>query len=96
MPTLSEYANVYESAIEVLRKKGFQVWHDRNADMYGAERDGWDFLADTPIGLLGLVAIYEAVQPESYAEYWWKAAGTAGALPEAPEPYVSVLTRRRT
>ncbi|AYH06153.1 hypothetical protein [Pectobacterium parmentieri] len=72
MPVLSEYSNVYNTALNVLDKKGFSVWYDESLDMFCAERNGWDFMAETPCGLLGVVAIYEYKTPLFYSEYWWK------------------------
>ncbi|KDN09921.1 MULTISPECIES: hypothetical protein [unclassified Gilliamella] len=40
--------------------------------MYCAEKNGWDFIADSPSGLLGLIRIYEFKKPAIYKEYWWK------------------------
>ncbi len=88
MPSLSEYVNVYNTALEVLRVKGYRVWFDKEADMYCAEKDGWDFMADGPISLLGLVAIYEHQNPSTYRDYWWRQEGPLefNKLPsEAPD-----------
>lgn len=91
MPTLAEYSNVYETALEVLREKGFQLWYDKPTDTYWAEKDGWDFQADSPCSLLGLVAIYEHRRPIAHAEYWWRAESDQlyRNLPETPRPYVA-------
>jgi hypothetical protein len=99
MPTLSQYTNVYNTAVALLRKKGFQVWRDEG-QRYWAERDGWDFLADDPVGLLGLVAIFEARCPPEWTEYWWRDAEASYAhrnLPAAPaRPYEPVYVRARS
>jgi hypothetical protein len=58
MPTLSEYSNVYNTALNILDKKGFSVWYDESLEMFFAERNGWDFMSETPCGLLGIVSIY--------------------------------------
>ena len=98
MPTLSEYTNVYNSALQLLRKKGFQVWIDKPAQLFCAERDGWDFMAESPVGLLGLIAMYEHLEPTEYKEYWWRSEVDGSLayheLPEEPEPYQSVLSGR--
>ncbi|HEY9392174.1 MAG TPA: hypothetical protein VIR27_20675 [Mycobacteriales bacterium] len=96
MPALGEYADVHDTAIAVLEQKGFAVWKDEDADLFCAERNGWDFMADSPVSLLGLVAIYEHQHPTSYVEYWWKAAPTrrSDALPTTPPDYVPVWQRR--
>ena len=92
MPALSEYSNVYDSAVSILRKKGYQVWYDRDADLFCAEKDGWDFQSDSPCGLLGLVAIYEFHEPTEYSDGWWKDTDGIGyrELPPYPEPFRAV------
>ena len=92
MPALSEYTNVYNTVILILQKKGYQTWYDEQADLYCAEKDGWDFTADTPCGLLGVVGIYEFKQPEEYEEYWWREEGPDlyHQLPRQPRAYRSV------
>jgi hypothetical protein len=92
MPALSEYSNVYDVAIGVLEKKGFQVWFDRGRDMFFCEKNGWDFSSESPCGLLGLVAIYEQVAPEGYSEYWWTmpTQTTHRSLPSSPTTYKPV------
>ncbi len=42
-------------------------WIARKGEFY--------FCADNPIELLGLVAIYDYVQPDEDRDYWWKVAG---------------------
>jgi hypothetical protein len=98
MPALGEFVNVYNSALAVLAGKGFQVWFNAKADMFCAERAGWDFMAENPISLLGLVAIYEAVQPPAPVEYWWRQSGHLDYqnLPGSPQPYSPVVLRRPT
>lgn len=95
MPTLSQYTNVHDTAVALLQRKGYQVWRDDGARLYCAERDGWDFAADDPVGLLGVVTIFEARRPTTYAEYWWRddaARGAESRLPPRPErPYASVM-----
>lgn len=59
MPALSEYTNVYNTALNILDKKGFSTWYDDEIDMFCAEKDGWDFMAESPCALLGVVSIYE-------------------------------------
>ncbi|NRD64767.1 hypothetical protein HRD49_23720 [Corallococcus exiguus] len=96
MPTLSEYTNVYDTALIILEQKGFQVWYDKRAQVFCAEKDGWDFMANSPCGLLGVVAIYEHKRPEKYEEYWWRerrAQPLYGHLPDSPRPYTSVMKK---
>ena len=78
MPTLSEYTNVYNSALQLLRKKGFQVWIDKPLQLFCAERDGWDFMAESPVGLLGLVAMYECLEPAERFASFPEAGGYSG------------------
>ena len=87
MAALSEHSNVYNTALLVLKRKGYQVWYNSNTKDYCAEKDGWDFMSRSPCGLLGLVAIYEIKRPSSFAEYWWREEGPElyRALPNAPE-----------
>ncbi|MGI1679854.1 MAG: hypothetical protein K6L75_14020 [Cellvibrionaceae bacterium] len=93
MPTLSEYSNVYNSALILLTKKGYQSWYDSEAELFCAEKDGWDFMAESPCGLLGLVSMFEFIKPSKYEEYWWKLEGEDiyKNLPQKPNEYVSVI-----
>ena len=93
MPALSQYTNVESTAVAVLRTKGFQVWEDREAELIWAEKDGWDFAADSACALLGVVAIYEAVRPATYEQYWWRLREGGTVLPAGPRPYRSVIER---
>jgi len=72
MPALSSYINVWNTALVVLQRKGFSLSFDSKLELWRADKSGWDFLADDPIQLLGLVAIYEHHAPEKKEEYWWK------------------------
>lgn len=72
MPALSESSNMSNTVFNILDKKGYQMWYDKALEMYCAEKNGWDFMADSPSGLLGLVAIYEFKQPTQYENDWWK------------------------
>ncbi len=89
MTALHDHSNVYNTALGLLDRRGFQLWYDPELECYCAERDGWDFSSPTPTGLLGLVAIFEASKPSSFREYWWRAEGAPDytALPNAPKPY---------
>jgi hypothetical protein len=96
VPALGDYPNVWDSALAVLEEKGYAVWHSPGADLYYAQRDGWDFAADTPTALLGLVAIYEHRDPAGYAENWWRAQPRhkSTELPATPPDYIPVWQRR--
>jgi hypothetical protein len=94
VPTLSEHINVYNTALSILYAKGFQLWFDQESSLYYAERDGWDFASESPVGLLGVVSIYELRHPTRYAEYWWREnVDLRRDLPKAPKPYVSVMKK---
>ena len=96
MPALSEHVNMYNSALNVLSKKGFQVWAIDGGETICAERGGWDFFADNPVSLLGLVAILEDKNPATFSDYWWRPTGELDYrnLPTEPEPYESVIVQR--
>lgn len=96
MPALSEYSNVYNTALLILEKKGYRLWHDPKRELYYAEKCGWDFTAPTPCGLLGVIAIFEHKNPERFVEYWWVEDGDNlyGNLPTKAPDYESVVHRR--
>jgi len=71
MPALSAHANTENTALVILTKKGYQVWHDTDADVYCAEKEGWDFSASTTTELLGVIGIFEFHKPTVFKEYWW-------------------------
>ncbi|MBD1229592.1 hypothetical protein [Xenorhabdus griffiniae] len=93
MPVLSEYSNVTNTVFNVLDKKGFNIWYDEEVNMYCAEKDGWDFMADSPCGLLGVISIYEFKQPAEYKEYWWRdeEKDLLNNLSHTPPEYTSVI-----
>ncbi|MDO9022289.1 MAG: hypothetical protein Q8S73_31490 [Deltaproteobacteria bacterium] len=97
MPALSEYTNVCNTAILILQERGFRCWADDKMEMFRCERDGWDFAAESPVGLLGLVAIFEHMAPAEYREYWWRKEGPAiyGSLPQEAPEFVPVSMRQR-
>jgi len=72
MPALSYYSNVHNTALVILRNKGFRVWSQDNGHTFFAEKEGWDLLANDPVQLLGLVSILETQRPATYKDYWWK------------------------
>lgn len=95
MPALFEYTNVYGTALEILKEKGYQIWYQESDSTYWAEKDGWDFVSRSPCGLLGLIAIFEYRNPQHYREYWWRAeeVDLISDVPKQPQPYRSVLAR---
>jgi hypothetical protein len=72
MPDLSSYLNVYNTALVILQQKGYTLRHDREKDTWHADKDGWEFLADNPIELLGLLSIYDNHAPKEKGGNWWK------------------------
>lgn len=92
MPALSAYTNVENTALVILKEKGFQIWYDKDRERYCAEKNGWDFFAHGAVELLGVVAIFEHHNPITYREYWWKIdePDIARSLPQTPIPYTPV------
>ena len=95
MPALSEYTNVYGTALAHLEELGFQLWRDPRTELFCAERGGWDFMAESPVALLGLVKIFELTAPAEWREYWWRhpTPRSHTTLPTVPTPYVPTTTR---
>lgn len=96
MATLADHANVADTALIILQKKGYQLWHDSKSHTFYAEKDGWDFASNSPVGLLGVVAIFEFSKPTAWAEYWWRepSHGLFRRLPEQPPaPYTPVYQK---
>ena len=48
-------------ALGMLVKRKYQVWFDDETDLFYAKKDSWEFVADSPLSLLGLVTVYEKV-----------------------------------
>ena len=72
MSLLSSYPNVWNVCLVLLRRDGFSLAHNQANDTWTAEKNGYSFLADNPIELLGLAAIYERLKPAQDREYWWQ------------------------
>ena len=97
MPALSEYSNVYNTCLLILEQKGWRCWYDESTELFGAEKDGWDLLGNSPAGLLGMVAIYEHRAPTEYREYWWREDGPKDrykTIPKTKPDFVPVSQRR--
>lgn len=95
MPALSEFSNVTNTAINVMIEKGYRVWFMKETETYCAEKDGWDFMADSPCSLLGIISIYEFKKPSRYEEYWWREEGISDVqLSSVPPRYTSVVDRQ--
>jgi hypothetical protein len=81
---LGSHANVYNTCLRILRQRGFDLRVEGELDADGcypshahwiAEKSGFYFCGDNPIELLGLVAIYDHVQPKEDVPYWWVVEG---------------------
>ncbi len=96
MPALGYYTNVHNTALVILQRKGYRLWRDPGTDHLCAEKEGWDFMADDPVQLLGLVAIHEVKQPASFCEYWWKIdePWLLDSVPETPPDYAPVWQQK--
>lgn len=76
---LSEVHEVNNVSVITLREKGYRVWWEASerpsADDWWAEKDGREFVARSPLGLLGLVALWEA-----RGDGWQEKPGEADVL----------------
>jgi len=95
MPALSAYLNVWNTCLVILQKKGYRTWTDQGENYFFAERNGWDFMADDPVQLLGLIAIFEHKNPQKHDEYWWKIEEPrlVESLPTSPPDYIPIYSR---
>lgn len=83
MPALGSNINVNATCLRVLRQLGFELRIESDnpdADLlecsWVAEKSGYDLVADNPIELLGLAAIYEHKKPFGPpVPYWWTVEG---------------------
>jgi hypothetical protein len=81
--TLSSHANVYNTCLSILRQRGYALRLEYGANdgeeyespLWIAEKDGFRFMADNAIELLGLTAIFEFVKPTKNEPYWWSVDG---------------------
>ncbi|MES2569373.1 MAG: hypothetical protein V4710_04885 [Verrucomicrobiota bacterium] len=96
MPALGYYTNVHNTALVILQRKGYRIWTEVDGDMICAEKSGWDFMADDPVQLLGLITIYETHQPAAYREYWWQINEPCLSenISDSPPDYVPVWRRK--
>ena len=79
MASLSSHANVWETCLQLMNRRGYSLEtrypddeDDEGLSLWLAEKDGFTFMADDPIQLLGLVTVYEDVQPKEDQPYWWR------------------------
>jgi hypothetical protein len=72
MTDLSSYPNVYNTCLVIIERRGFKLSYDRTAEAWFAEKRGFTLRADNPAELLGIVSIFEEIEPVEHGEYWWK------------------------
>ena len=99
MPALSAYANTENTSLVILKNKGYRTWYDESLDMYGCEKEGWDFLANSITELLGVVAIYEHHgSPNEFREYWWRIEEPwlIESVPKTKPTFKAVWDRKKT
>jgi hypothetical protein len=81
---LASHCNVYNTCLLILRQRGFdlEVSGEKQPDgsypvdkLWIARKGDFYFAADNPIELLGLIAIYDHLQPNVDVDYWWKIKG---------------------
>lgn len=89
---LSEVHDVGNVAIITLRKKGYRVWWEASerpsADDWWAEKEGREFVARSPLALLGLVALWEGRGDE-----WQEKPGEPDVLRQLKQEVLAGLTR---
>lgn len=95
MPTLTSHVNTENTALVIIKRKGYQYWYDEKAEMYFAEKNGWDFAAPGATELLGVIAIFEQANPTKFKEYWWRIdkPWLKSSVPSEPQPYRPVYKR---
>ena len=99
---------MWNTCLELLHRKGCRVRvlldaEDGGSDVYEAEIGEFNFTADTPVELLGLLTIFETVRPAAYKPYWWTLDGDGPSRQQlldaalaAREERESELTAQRT
>ncbi|RYD29806.1 MAG: hypothetical protein EOP86_21045 [Verrucomicrobiaceae bacterium] len=97
MPALTAYSNTENTALVVLKQKGYQLWYEEATESYFAEKNGWDFSAESAMELLGAVAVFEHFSPEAFESYWWRKESPEllHNLPSSPNPYSSITRYKR-
>lgn len=82
--SLGSHGNVYNTCLRILQNRGFTLRVEGEMTDEGcypsdatwiAVKDSFYFAADNPIELLGLVAVYDYVQPKEDRPYWWRVEG---------------------
>lgn len=81
MAPLASHINVWETCLQLMQRRGYSLTvscadpddDDSAPDTWHASKDGFTFVADDPVQLLGLTAVYEDVRPDEDRPYWWSA-----------------------
>ncbi|HVG17607.1 MAG TPA: hypothetical protein VNI02_01035 [Blastocatellia bacterium] len=91
---LTELQQVSNVAAITLREKGYRVWWEASerpsADDWWAEKDGREFVASSPLGLLGLVALWERRGDE-----WQEKPGEADLVGQLKEEAMGAFARSK-
>lgn len=83
MPLGSNF-NVWNTCLRILRLRGYAIEVEGELDADGcwpcdalwiAKKNQFCFMGDNPIELLGLVGVYDHVQPDHDDDYWWRVDG---------------------
>jgi len=89
---ISEVHDVKNVAIITLRVKGYRVWWEAterpSADDWWAEKEGREFVATSPLALLGLVALWE-----SRGDEWQEKPGEPDLLQQLKREALAGFTR---
>ncbi len=82
--TLSANYNTYNTCLRIISGRGFNLKIEGEITEDGcyptdvlwiAEKDVFEFRADNPVELLGLIAIYDHLCPAKDTSYWWHVDG---------------------
>jgi hypothetical protein len=64
---------LFNTSLFLIKKHGFTIRYEKKGSKFWiAEKNGFRFVGDNPLDLLGLVAIYLEIKPKEESEYWWK------------------------
>ncbi len=83
MPLGSNF-NVWNTCLRLMRVRGYTIKVEGELDEDGcwpadplwiAEKDKFRFMGDNPIELLGLISVYDHIQPIEDDDYWWRIDG---------------------
>ncbi len=78
---LGSHGNVWDTCLHILKERGYAIHVEGEVDENGswptdalwiAEKNGFLFKGYNPIELLGLIGIYDHIQPSEEIPYWWQ------------------------